>query len=255
MQSETGFPSSHQLESYVASKSRLKLAARCPVSRCWHSCFVTFSSMLFKFIHMYILIQKLVCLTFFSKCCWITICCVIINPFATRPLMLIGSEVSCHHWHWLHTEQWLHMRTLYFLFCFFFLLSSVSFFFPRLMSEVTGCRLCLLCISGTQDVLHLEWVCYCFGSSSSQLYSVNSQQYKLFTTAVWRALVFLCWTLSLEQFASLAAWTRRCSNSIWRLLFHCAFSPPAALMYIFSQFLTCSLVHLLVLCFYGRPME
>jgi len=28
MQSETGFPNSHQLESYVASKSRLKLAAR-----------------------------------------------------------------------------------------------------------------------------------------------------------------------------------------------------------------------------------
>jgi len=28
MQSETGFPSSHQLKSYVACKSRLKLAAR-----------------------------------------------------------------------------------------------------------------------------------------------------------------------------------------------------------------------------------
>jgi len=38
MQSETGFPSSHQLKSYVASKSRLKLAARCPVSGCWPSC-------------------------------------------------------------------------------------------------------------------------------------------------------------------------------------------------------------------------
>ena len=38
MQSETGFPSSHQLMSYVASKSRLKLAARCPVSGCWPSC-------------------------------------------------------------------------------------------------------------------------------------------------------------------------------------------------------------------------
>jgi len=38
MQSETGFPSSHQLKSYVASKSRLKLVARCPVSRCWPSC-------------------------------------------------------------------------------------------------------------------------------------------------------------------------------------------------------------------------
>ena len=32
MQSETGFPSSHQLK----SKSRLKLAARCPVSGCWY---------------------------------------------------------------------------------------------------------------------------------------------------------------------------------------------------------------------------
>jgi len=39
MQSETGFPSSHQLKSYVASKSRLKLTARCPVSGCWPSCF------------------------------------------------------------------------------------------------------------------------------------------------------------------------------------------------------------------------
>ena len=32
MQSETGCPSSHQLKSYVASKSRLKLAARVIVS-------------------------------------------------------------------------------------------------------------------------------------------------------------------------------------------------------------------------------
>jgi len=39
MQSKTGFPSSHQLKSYVAPKSRLKLAARCPVSRCWPSCY------------------------------------------------------------------------------------------------------------------------------------------------------------------------------------------------------------------------
>ena len=37
MQSETAFPNSHQLKSYVASKSRLKLAARCPVSGCWPS--------------------------------------------------------------------------------------------------------------------------------------------------------------------------------------------------------------------------
>ena len=32
IQSETGFPSSHQLKSYVASKSRLKLAARAVLS-------------------------------------------------------------------------------------------------------------------------------------------------------------------------------------------------------------------------------
>jgi len=32
MQSKTGFPSSHQLKSYVASKSRLKLAARAVLS-------------------------------------------------------------------------------------------------------------------------------------------------------------------------------------------------------------------------------
>ena len=32
MQSETGFPSSHQLKSYVVSKSHLKLAARAVLS-------------------------------------------------------------------------------------------------------------------------------------------------------------------------------------------------------------------------------
>ena len=32
MQSKTVFPSSHQLKSYIAAKSRLKSAARCPVS-------------------------------------------------------------------------------------------------------------------------------------------------------------------------------------------------------------------------------
>jgi len=42
MQSETGFPSSHQLKSYIASKSRLKLAARCPVSGCWPSCYICY---------------------------------------------------------------------------------------------------------------------------------------------------------------------------------------------------------------------
>jgi len=39
MQSKTGFPSSHQLKSYVSPKFRLKLAAHCPVSGCWPSCF------------------------------------------------------------------------------------------------------------------------------------------------------------------------------------------------------------------------
>jgi len=32
MESETGFPSSHQLKSYIASKSRLKLAAHAVLS-------------------------------------------------------------------------------------------------------------------------------------------------------------------------------------------------------------------------------
>jgi len=39
MQSKTGFPSSHQLNSYVAPKSCLKFAARCPVIGCCPSCF------------------------------------------------------------------------------------------------------------------------------------------------------------------------------------------------------------------------
>ena len=39
MQSKTGFPSSCQLQSYVTRKSRLKFAARYPVSGCWPSCY------------------------------------------------------------------------------------------------------------------------------------------------------------------------------------------------------------------------
>jgi len=39
MQSETGFPSSHQVTSYVTSKSRLQVVARFHVSGCWPSCF------------------------------------------------------------------------------------------------------------------------------------------------------------------------------------------------------------------------
>jgi len=46
MQSETGFPSSHQLKSYVASKSRLKLAARAVLSAD-AGLLVVFSSSLF----------------------------------------------------------------------------------------------------------------------------------------------------------------------------------------------------------------
>jgi len=42
MQSEMGFPSSHQLKSYVVSKSRLKLAVRCPVSGFWPSCYANY---------------------------------------------------------------------------------------------------------------------------------------------------------------------------------------------------------------------
>jgi len=47
---ETGFPSSHQLKSYVASKSRLKLAARCPVSGCWQSCILSLSPWLLTYV-------------------------------------------------------------------------------------------------------------------------------------------------------------------------------------------------------------
>jgi len=40
MQWETGFPSSHQLKSYVASESPPEIGgARCPVSGCWPSCY------------------------------------------------------------------------------------------------------------------------------------------------------------------------------------------------------------------------
>ena len=42
MQLKTGFPSSHQLRSYVAPKSRLKFAVCCPVSSCWPSCPICF---------------------------------------------------------------------------------------------------------------------------------------------------------------------------------------------------------------------
>ena len=50
MQSETGFPSSHQLRSYVASKSRLKFGgARCPVSGCWPSCYLSGERRLLRF--------------------------------------------------------------------------------------------------------------------------------------------------------------------------------------------------------------
>ena len=46
MQSETGFPSSHQLKSYVASKSRLKLAA-CAVLSAVAGFLVVLSSILY----------------------------------------------------------------------------------------------------------------------------------------------------------------------------------------------------------------
>jgi len=38
VQSKMGFPSSHQLKSYVAPRPRLKFVAHCPVSGCWPSC-------------------------------------------------------------------------------------------------------------------------------------------------------------------------------------------------------------------------
>jgi len=40
MQPKTAFPSSHQLKSYVAPKSRLRFVARCPVGSFWPSCLV-----------------------------------------------------------------------------------------------------------------------------------------------------------------------------------------------------------------------
>ena len=49
MQSKTGFPSSHQLKSYIVPKFCLKLAARCPVSRCWPSCYRQLQWLLFEF--------------------------------------------------------------------------------------------------------------------------------------------------------------------------------------------------------------
>jgi len=42
MQSKMGFPSSHQLKSFVSPNSHLKLAARCPVSGCWPSCIFSY---------------------------------------------------------------------------------------------------------------------------------------------------------------------------------------------------------------------
>jgi len=69
MQSETGFPSSHQLKSYVASKSRLKLAARAVLSADagllvqlgLHS-YRVLSIFLFSFFSIHV-IQKSVCIT------------------------------------------------------------------------------------------------------------------------------------------------------------------------------------------------
>ena len=55
VQSETGFPSSHQLKSYVASKSRLKLAARCPVSECLPSCIIN-GNFHFTVIHFHTIV-------------------------------------------------------------------------------------------------------------------------------------------------------------------------------------------------------
>jgi len=74
MQSETGFPSSHQLKSYVASKSRLKLAARCPVSGCWPSCTIACRTQLFVLANDFNIYQRLllifvaVSVDFFQQC-------------------------------------------------------------------------------------------------------------------------------------------------------------------------------------------
>jgi len=59
MQLETGFPSSHQLKSYVACKSRLKLVARCPVSGCWPSCYILLLALVCRFDSLYCILLLL----------------------------------------------------------------------------------------------------------------------------------------------------------------------------------------------------
>jgi len=61
MQSETGFPSSHQLKSYVASKSRLKLAARAVLS--------ADAGLLVQFLASVLCLQSLIMTTYLQKAC------------------------------------------------------------------------------------------------------------------------------------------------------------------------------------------
>jgi len=74
MQSKTAFPSSHQLKSYVAPKSRLKFAARCPVSGCWPSCWRSASSRSLLVWRSYIMItahSELHAGLSFWRCLWL----------------------------------------------------------------------------------------------------------------------------------------------------------------------------------------
>jgi len=67
MQSETGFPSSHQLKSYVAYKSRLKLAARAVLSGCQRM-------LAFLYLSLYTVSQK-------TSHIWLALTLIHVNGF------------------------------------------------------------------------------------------------------------------------------------------------------------------------------
>jgi len=61
MQLKPGFPISHHLKSYVAPKSRLKFAKRCPVSSCWPSCWQSYKTKISWLLFMtHCVVRKLV---------------------------------------------------------------------------------------------------------------------------------------------------------------------------------------------------
>jgi len=86
MQSETGFPSSHQLKSYIASKYRLKVAARCPVSGCWPSCWPTATS------------QIMTTLTKFVKVVTIRLVAVVISADFGPKKRVSNASATCLHY-------------------------------------------------------------------------------------------------------------------------------------------------------------